>query len=233
MTPQFIPPLSRPLRILAVSDAIARILHQPQVKTLVGDIDLLLSCGDLPYSYLEYLVTNLNPPHAFYVHGNHDAPETHSGGEWLAPGGWQNLDRRSVHLRDSGLLLAGLEGCVRYRPAAPYQYTQRQMAFRVQVLALQLLWNRARYGRYLDILIAHAPAAGIHDGPDLAHRGFHAFLTLMRRFRPRLLLHGHKHIYGPQAWQTRYAATDVINVYPFRLLEWSAASLTFGRLIQC
>ena len=224
---------ARLLRILAVSDASARILHQPRVKALVGDIDLLLSCGDLPYSYLEYLVTSLSPPHAFYVHGNHDAAEISGSGELAAPGGMQNLDRRAVRLRSTGLLLAGLEGCVRYRPDGLYQYTQQQMALRVQGLALQLLWNKARYGRYLDILIAHAPAAGIHDGPDVAHLGFRAFLALMRRFRPRLLLHGHKHIYGPQAWQTRYEATDVINVYPFRLLEWSTKGLTFGRLIQC
>ncbi len=225
-------PTLRPLRILAVSDTVARILYQPRVKSLVRDIDLLLSCGDLPYSYLEFLVTNLDPLHAFYVHGNHDAREEHSEGVLLEPGGLHDLDRRTVRLRDTGLLIAGLEGSVRYRPNAPYQLSQQQMAVRVSTLVLRLLWNRVRFGRYLDILIAHAPAAGIHDGPDPAHAGFRAFLPFMRRFRPRLLLHGHKHIYGPQAWQTRYFATDVVNIYPFRLIEWSAEGISFGRLIH-
>lgn len=231
MKPQPIFPASRPLRILVVSDTVARILYQPRVKNLVGNIDLLLSCGDLPYSYLEFLVTNLTPPHAFYVHGNHDSHE--EGVSVLAePGGLHNLDRRTVHLRNTDLLIAGLEGCIRYRPDAPYQYSQQQMRVRVFVLGLRLLWNRARFGRYLDILITHAPAAGIHDGPDAAHLGFAALVSLMRLFRPRLLLHGHKHIYGPQVWQTRYLATDVVNVYPFRLIEWDAAGINFGRLIR-
>lgn len=218
--------------MLALSDAIARLLYQPRVKALVGNIDLLLSCGDLPYSYLEFLVMNLDPGHAFYVHGNHDECEECCDGELAAPGGVQNLDRRVARLGDTGLLIAGMEGCVRYRPDAPYQVSQQQMAARVRGLALRLLWNRARYGRYLDIFIAHAPAAGIHDGPDAAHVGFRAFLTLLRRFRPRLFLHGHKHIYGPQVWQTRYEATDVVNVYPFRLIEWTAEGINFGRLIR-
>ncbi|HQE98399.1 MAG TPA: hypothetical protein PLG06_01545, partial [Anaerolineae bacterium] len=68
-------PASPPLRILAVSDATARILYQPRVQAVVGPVDLLLSCGDLPYSYLDFLVTALNPPAAFYVHGNHDVRE--------------------------------------------------------------------------------------------------------------------------------------------------------------
>ena len=225
-------PGSRPLRILAVSDTVARILYQPRVKNLVGSIDVLLNCGDLPYPYLEFLVTNLDPPHAFYVHGNHDIHE--EGATALAgPGGLRDLDRSTVHLRNTGLLIAGLEGCLRYHPNAPYQYSQQEMRVRVVALALRLLWNRARFGRYLDILITHAPAAGIHDGPDAAHLGFKAFLSLMRRFHPRLLLHGHKHIYGPQGWQTRYAATDVVNVYPFRLIEWDATGIDFGRLIHC
>ncbi|MBN1920740.1 MAG: metallophosphoesterase [Anaerolineae bacterium] len=231
MKSQPIFPASRPLRMLVVSDTVARILYQPRVKNLVGNIDLLLSCGDLPYSYLEFLVTNLNPPHAFYVHGNHDGHEE-GVSVLVEPGGLRNLDRRTAHLRNTDLLIAGLEGCVRYRPNSPYQYSQQQMRARVLVLGLRLLWNRARFGRYLDILITHAPAAGIHDGPDVAHRGFAAYLNLMRYFRPRLLLHGHKHIYSPQVWQTRYFATDVVNVYPFRLIEWDAAGINFGRLIR-
>ncbi|HOV48097.1 MAG TPA: metallophosphoesterase [Anaerolineae bacterium] len=225
-------PASPPLRILAVSDATARILYQPRVQAVVGPVDLLLSCGDLPYSYLDFLVTALNPPAAFYVHGNHDVREEGREGVLAEPAGLQNLDRRTACLRHSGLLLAGLEGCVRYLPQASYQATQQEMALRVARLTLRLTWNRLRYGRYLDILITHAPPAGIHDGPDPAHLGFKALLPLMRRCRPRLLLHGHKHIYGPQAWHTRYAATDVVNVYPFRLIEWRADGIAFGRLSQ-
>jgi Icc-related predicted phosphoesterase len=87
-------------------------------------------------------------------------------------------------------------------------------------MAPRLLWNRLRHGRYLDILITHAPPFGIHDGPDLCHRGFRAFLTFMRWFRPRYLIHGHKHVYRPdEVTQTSYHQTEVINTYGYRILE--------------
>lgn len=217
-----------PVRILAVSDEVASALFRPEARRMVGNVDILLSCGDLPYSYLEYLTTVLQVRHAFYVHGNHDVDEYMAGGHVLKePGGWVNVDRRSVFT--GRLLIAGLEGCIRYKPRAAFQYSQAEMRQHVTQLTLQLLWNRVRYGRYLDILITHSPPAGIHDGPDGPHRGFEAFLTLMRRFRPRLLLHGHKHHYGHDAWRTRYAATEVVNVHPFRLLEWhSEGEVTYG-----
>jgi Icc-related predicted phosphoesterase len=83
-----------------------------------------------------------------------------------------------------------------------------------------LLLNKLRSGRALDILIAHAPPRGIHDGPDLPHRGFAALVQLMDRFEPRYLLHGHKHIYGHETRSSRYKNTCVINVHPFHLLEF-------------
>jgi hypothetical protein len=40
-------------------------------------------------------------------------------------------------------------------------------------------------------------------------------------FRPRLLLHGHAHVYRPDViTSTRYKDTQVINVYPYRTIEW-------------
>jgi len=218
-------------RLLAVSDHIASTLFRAEASESVGRVDLLLSCGDLSYSYLEYLVTNLGVRDAFYVHGNHDAPEVcHNGMRLVAPGGWENLDKRCVRASSTDLLVAGMEGSIRYRPDARYQYTQRQMVLRAQRLILRLLFNRVVYGRYLDIFIAHSPPAGIHDGPDGPHKGFEFFLTIMRYFRPRLFLHGHKHRYGPMPWHTTYYDTEVVNVYPFRIIEWQGDQVTYGRL---
>lgn len=218
------------IRILAVSDAVTKTLYHPEAAKVTGRVDLLLGCGDLPYSYLEYLVTTLHAPHAFFVHGNHDAPELCQCGETLeAPGGWHDLNEQSVYVSELDLIVAGLEGSIRYRPGAPFQYTQAEMALKVRGLALRLLINKLRYGRYLDIFIAHSPAEGIHDGSDDAHQGFGAFLALMRRFRPRLFLHGHKHSYGCQTWRTRYATTDIVNVYPFRTLQWHPTRISYGR----
>ncbi len=218
----------KPLRLLAVSDEVSSALFGPELRRLVDEVDVLLACGDLPYSYLEYLSTVLSVRHAFFVHGNHDVDEYLAGGHVLkAPGGWVNADRRSFFT--GRLLIGGLEGCIRYKPRAPYQYTEAEMRRHVAQLTWRLLWNRMRYGRFLDILITHSPPAGIHDGPDGPHRGFAAFLTLMQRFKPRLLLHGHKHHYGHDTWRTRYLDTEVVNVHPFRIIEWhQEGTITYG-----
>ena len=45
-------------------------IYSPQVRGRFEDIDLVLGCGDLPYFYLEYVLTALNVP-LFFVRGNH------------------------------------------------------------------------------------------------------------------------------------------------------------------
>ena len=206
------------MRILAVSDVVVQSIYSPCIRDRFGDVGMVLACGDLPYSYLEYIVSMLNVP-CFYVHGNHDRPEyTESGRTLTQPGGWVNLDGRTVTVK--GVIVGGLEGSIRYKPRSPFQYTQSEMAWKVQRMTPALLMNRAFQGRFLDILITHSPPFGIHDGPDQPHRGFKALLGLMNRFRPRYLLHGHKHIYGPEPSRTRYRDTEIINVCPSRVIEW-------------
>ena len=42
----------------------------------------------------------------------------------------------------------------------------------------------------------------------------------MRQFKPRYLLHGHRHVYNPlEITETEYEQTTVINVYPYKMLE--------------
>jgi Icc-related predicted phosphoesterase len=206
------------VRILAVSDHVTDSVYSKRIEKRFGDVDLVVSCGDLPYSYLEYIVTMLNVP-AFYVHGNHDHPEYRANGRTLEePGGWINLDGTTAKAK--GVLLAGLEGSIRYKPGARYQYTERQMAWKAWRMAPALLLNRLRYGRYLDVMIAHSPPRGIHDGDDLPHRGFETFRGIIKLFGPRYLLHGHKHAYGPEATRTKYEGTEIINVDPFRVIEY-------------
>jgi Icc-related predicted phosphoesterase len=206
------------VKILAVSDHVADPVYRGHIEGRFDGVELAISCGDLPYSYLEYIVTMLNVP-AFYVHGNHDHPEYRANGTTLTkPGGWINLDGRTAEAK--GVLLAGLEGSIRYKPRARYQYTEPQMAWKAWSLAPALFLNRLRYGRYLDILVAHSPPRGIHDGDDLPHRGFETFLGFIELFKPRYLFHGHKHAYGAEAKRTRYAETDVINVDPFWVTKY-------------
>jgi Icc-related predicted phosphoesterase len=207
------------LKILAITDQEVEALHSPNVVQRYGDVDLIVSCGDLPYDYLDYIVTMLNKP-MYFVHGNHDRDfeYTETGRRYLAPRGAESLDMKSI-VTPQGLILAGLEGSIRYDPRSIHQFTQEQMDRRAWQLSLKLIRNRVRYGRALDILVTHSPPFGINDGPDAAHSGFRAFNTLMHRFKPRLLLHGHKHVYTGAPPSTQVGATRVVNVYPHQLIE--------------
>lgn len=215
------------MRILTVSDKVEPVLYGPYIRDRVGKIDLVLACGDLPYEYLEYIVDMLDAP-LYYVHGNHDkvVPKPlELDGPALAPAfNWAiNLHMRTVEHR--GLLLAGLEGCRMYNPGTPFQYTESAVRNQVLVLGSWLRLNRLRYGRYLDILITHAPPRGIHDAEDLPHQGFESYLKLLRTFRPTLMIHGHHHVYNRcQTTETDYYDTRVINTYGYRVMELAQRS---------
>jgi Icc-related predicted phosphoesterase len=80
-----------------------------------------------------------------------------------------------------------------------------------------LVRNRLRYGRYLDVFVAHAPPAGIHDKEDLPHQGIQAFRWLIKVFRPDYFFHGHIHVMRPDTQvETVIGKTRVINTFGFR-----------------
>ncbi len=212
------------MRVLAISDKVVPSLYSEQIRQRVGEVDLVISCGDLPYYYIDYVVSMVNRP-AFFVYGNHGrAVEYWSNNQAVTgPVGAFNLHRQTV--QEGGLLLAGLEGSIRYSRAPRFQYTEAEMWANIARLAPGLLLNRLRYGRWLDVLVTHSPPFGIHDQPDRAHTGFRSFLTFMRLFRPRYLLHGHIHVYRRDTvTTTQYLDTQVINVYPYRILELEPAT---------
>ncbi len=226
------------MKILAVSDEVVDFIYSPQIKDKYADVDLVLGCGDLPFYYLEYIVTVLDVP-LYYVPGNHDRRE-----QYLSDGriihraeGCEPLDRRMVRApavslasrrraggvdpRGPQLLLAGLGGSLRYNRDVGHQHTEAEMFGRALGLTPSLVANRLRYGRFLDILVTHAPPRGIHDRSDPAHTGFATFLRFMDVYRPRLLLHGHSHVYrGDTITNSRYKSTQIVNVYPYRVIEW-------------
>jgi hypothetical protein len=211
------------MRALVISDKVEPVLYSPTINDRIGPVDLVISCGDLPFYYIEFIVSMVNRP-AYYVFGNHGREFEYQSGKgdaWnrqTAPQGAVNLHKHTVNVK--GLLLAGLEGSIRYNDSSEAQYTDNEMWFNMMQLAPRLAYNRLRHGRWLDVLVAHSPPFGIHDKPDRAHTGFRTFLTFMRYFKPRYLLHGHIHLYrNNEVTQTRYLDTEVINVYPYRVLD--------------
>jgi len=205
------------MKILALSDQMVDQLYSPTVKERFGDVNLVVGCGDLPSYYLEFIVSMLNAP-LIHVPGNHDPAVATPESVLSIQGCASNID--GLVIKERGLLIAGLGGSIRYRPDGANQYTQGEMARRILAMTPHLLWNRLRCGRFLDILVTHAPPRGIHDAEDPAHVGFAPFNRFIERFRPRYLLHGHSHVYRRDAvTSTRVGQTTVVNVYPYRVID--------------
>lgn len=207
------------VKILAVSDEVVERLYSLCTSGHFNEIELILGCGDLPYPYLENLLTMLNRP-LLYVPGNHDPnynPENHLA---HVEGGI-NLDQRMT--RYNKFLIGGLGGSVRYRPDGTNQYSQIEAFLRAFRMLPRLYLNRANYGRALDILITHSPPFGIHDEESQAHRGLKAINWLLRVARPRYHFHGHTHFHrrNISPFETHLGLTRVINIFPYKILEVS------------
>lgn len=204
------------MKILGLSDVVDQSVYSHHIRERFRDIDIAVSCGDLPAPYLEYVVSMLDIP-LYYVQGNHVYNiETPDREVRSYPEGAVNLHKRVVYDQKSKLILAGIEGSLIYN-YNPYQYTQVKMWQMVHTLVPRLLRNKVVYGRYLDVFVTHAAATGLHDQDDPAHQGVDAFRWLIDTFKPSLHLHGHIHLYNPLTpRETQYNETRVINTYGYR-----------------
>jgi len=207
------------VKILAVSDQVVERLYTLASGGHFDGVELILGCGDLPYTYLEYLVTVVNAP-LYYVPGNHD-PQFDPRDVRSKVEGGSNMDLRTASHKK--ILVGGFGGSIRYRPDGTNQYTQSEAYARAFSMIPQLLMNWVKYRRALDILISHSPPFGIHDDNDPAHNGLKALNWLTRIARPRYLLHGHTHFYrnNLENSTTILDRTTIVNVYPYRVIDIS------------
>jgi len=206
------------MKVLLISDKVIEHIYSNSIADRLRNINFIISCGDLPAYYLEFIVTTLNKP-LFYVMGNHDADKiyTESGVKLGFPEGCINLDQRIIEYNN--VILMGLEGSMRYNGRA-HQYTEFQMCWKINRLKPALYVNKIIKKRYVDILVTHAPPFKIHDAPDLCHRGFKCFNKFIKKFSPKYLVHGHIHTYGTNNnWMTAVNNTKVINAYGYRVIE--------------
>ena len=167
------------MKILAIADTEERCLWECFRKERFEGVDLILSAGDLDPDYLEFLVTVINKP-LIYVRGNHDDRYARH-----APGGCICVEDSVYTYR--GIRIAGLGGSMRYRDGAN-MYTEREMSKRMRKLS-----RKVRMVGGCDILLTHAPAAGMGDLDDLPHRGFECFNTALESWGADYMVHGHVH----------------------------------------
>jgi Icc-related predicted phosphoesterase len=165
----------------------------------------------------------------YFVFGNHHLEQRVRSGGWRDPfakgseiwamrGGGATILQGKV-LRSKGVIFAGLGGSIWYN-GGENQFTNASMFFSILRLLPRLLWHRVLHGRFLDVLLTHAPPYGVNDLPDPCHTGFRVFLWFMRTFKPRYLVHGHVHLYDRNAArEARYGDTTIINAFDHIVLD--------------
>ncbi len=197
------------MKILVVSDAISSALYDQFDSDRFRGIEMVISCGDLPADYMEFIVSMLNVP-CYYVPGNHDTSFLDR-----APPGWIPLDDQLV--THSGVTMIGLGGSQRYRPGRAYQYTEAEMRRRLLRLKPSIWMKR----KPIDIIVTHAPPYGLGDLEELSHRGFKVFLEIITAYKPKYFFHGHVHLNYSQHPRTLvHDCTRVINGYQHYVLDY-------------
>lgn len=234
------------MKILCVSDQIDPLVYSTQAKERFKDIDLILCAGDLPSDYIDFIVSTLNKQ-TYFIFGNHNLSEFKYYHKQKKQNGphptWQ--DDSDLEMRGSfgaiytgfkalvdkkirinlpngktrPLLIAGASGSKRYNNGLN-QYTDSQMRLKLLALLPRLIFNKIRYGTYLDIFLTHASPRHIHDKEDPCHQGFECFNTFIKRFSPTFLVHGHIHLYDMSMPRgTKTGGTTVVNAYSHTIIE--------------
>jgi Icc-related predicted phosphoesterase len=223
------------VKILCVSDETDPLIYSKNISKRYGDVDLIVSAGDLPLKYYEFIISTLNKD-LYFVFGNHNLE---SMGQFTKEGqvtgfnydsapqrlqilpeyGGNYIDGKVVYDKRHDLIIAGLGGSMRYNRGRN-QFTESEMRHRIWRMAPKLLWNKIVHGRYVDILVTHAPPLGINDDIDRCHTGFSSFLLFIRKYKPKYLLHGHVHLLDlNQERIVQYEQTKVINVFQSFILD--------------
>ena len=131
------------MKILTISDFVEPMLLDRSSAEQLSQVELVISCGDLPPEYLSSLRSSLNVP-LYYVRGNHDIRYPSA-----PPQGCENIHARMV--RFGGLRILGLEGS-RWYSGGPHQYREIEMKRTIRRLRPMLWWQRG-----VDLIVTHAP----------------------------------------------------------------------------
>ena len=194
------------MKILLVSDREEPYIWDYFDRERFKDIELVLSCGDLKAEYLSFIVTMIKAP-LIYVPGNHNK-------NYLInpPEGCISAD--DALLVCNGIRIVGLGGSINYSNQE-FQYTEEQMQKRIKKLRRTIKKNNG-----FDILLTHAPALGLGDGDDRAHRGFAGFIDILDMYSPRYFFHGHQHLnYRIQERTRQYKNTMVVNGFGYHIID--------------
>lgn len=176
-----------PMRIVCISDT--HLAHQEE-DLKIPDGDLLIHAGDGTFEgslpemtdFLKWLA-GLRHPRKVLIAGNHDwlFQKDAALARSIVPSG-------ITYLEDSGVEIEGLKIY-----GSPWQPEFLDWAFNLpRGPRLREKWNKIPGG--IDILVTHAPPAGILDQtPHGEHVGCADLRRVVERVKPRLHVFGHIH----------------------------------------
>lgn len=196
------------MKILAVSDRVVGELHGDSFnRELVRELDLIISCGDLPPEYLVFLKEKTGVP-VLYILGNHDIRY-----ETSPPQGCMHIHRRIVTC--GGLRILGLGGS-RWYNGGVNQYSEFVMNGFIRRLWLSLVRHRG-----VDMLVTHAPPRRLGDAEDPCHRGFRCFRSFIEKQKPVYHLHGHIHTLFDSMEERiiPFGETRIVNCYGYCIID--------------
>jgi uncharacterized protein len=171
------------MRILAIADDDSLIGHREP-----GEVELLLSLGDLWDASITKARLLYGPAATFAVKGNHD-------GAGAFPDSVTPLHLTTQTF--AGRTFGGFNGSWRYKPRGHHLFDQHEVG--------ELLRDFPR----VDVFVAHNSPAGIHERDSGTHQGFEAFLDYIDRMQPAYFIHGHQHVNE----MTRRGETTIIGVF--------------------
>ena len=102
------------MRLLCVSDTTRSLAFSPNIKSIYGNTDIILSAGDMPLESFDYMATMLSRD-VYYVYGNHNLknfscdmkkdrfPHSPTGDINSKFYGYL-MDGKCIRLKDSGLI---------------------------------------------------------------------------------------------------------------------------------
>lgn len=197
------------MKVMFIADEESKSMWDYYDPSRTEGVELIISCGDLKPSYLEFLESMVNCP-LLYVKGNHDRQYAQQ-----PPLGCVCIDDRVYDYK--GLRILGLGSSMRYNPEAECQCSEEKMQARIRKVNRQIVLMNG-----FDLLVTHAPARGYGDLDDLPHRGFDCFNTLLEKWKPKYMVHGHVHqtySYKFERERMHPSGTKIINAYESYILD--------------
>lgn len=226
------------VRILAVSDEELIEGRDAVIDDYVKEeIDLLINCGDISPSYMEYLIYSYKPKNTIMVHGNHDKVfyssreseiEESDGfstvyqGSYVLTDGVKKIENPSPS--EDFLNICGFSGAFAYGDW-PFYYDEKKANSFVRGLGFKDFFNRLEQ---LDIMMTHSAPQINNKLPvvDHHHRPSDEIGKIHKEFKPRIWFYGHIHPRYTNdqldyVFEDETGVTHLINTVPFKVVDYN------------